>query len=203
MPLASHESSQPHGPDAGSTARTNLGQRTGYPFERLASAFDRVRNARDWRAPIEAVIPEADRPLVEQAIVLFTETVPTFVPATRPGHLLVRAQGYGMSSTPGPVTQTRPGATHSRHDTAGLSQGANDQRYLGFPIIAQSYKTRRFPLRRILYGSLALLLIGSLTAFAFSRIDGLRLLRTIGDAITTLMVLVVVAIVAHASGRGR
>jgi hypothetical protein len=38
---------------------------TGYRMEQLASAFDRVRDARDWKAPIRAVIPTSpDRPSV-------------------------------------------------------------------------------------------------------------------------------------------
>ena len=30
---------------------------TGYRLEQLAAAFDRVRDPRDWKAPIRAVIP--------------------------------------------------------------------------------------------------------------------------------------------------
>ena len=68
---------------------------TGYRHEQLAAAFDRVRNPRDWKAPIQAVIPAVERPLVEQAVLWFTATVPVFVAA--PGatdRLVVKAPGY-------------------------------------------------------------------------------------------------------------
>jgi hypothetical protein len=70
---------------------------TGYRLEQLASAFDRVRNPRDWKAPIRAVIPVAERPVVEQAVLWFTDTVPVFAPA--PGEtdrLVVMAPGYRL-----------------------------------------------------------------------------------------------------------
>ena len=68
---------------------------TGYRHDQLAAAFDRVRDAQDWKAPICAVIPAAERPLVEQAVIWFTDTVPVFA-ATRGGadRLEVRAVGY-------------------------------------------------------------------------------------------------------------
>ncbi len=52
---------------------------TGYRLEELAEAFDRVMNPRDWMAPIRSEIPAAQREVVEQAVVWFTETVPVFV----------------------------------------------------------------------------------------------------------------------------
>jgi hypothetical protein len=70
---------------------------TGYRLEQLAAAFDRVRNARDWKAPIQAVIPAAERPVVEKAVLWFTDTVPVF--AAHPGaadRLVVRASGYRL-----------------------------------------------------------------------------------------------------------
>jgi len=70
---------------------------TGYRLEQLAAAFDRVRNPRDWKAPIRAVIPAAERPVVEKAVHWFTDTVPVFEAA--PGEtdrLLVRAPGYRL-----------------------------------------------------------------------------------------------------------
>ena len=54
---------------------------TGYRLDELAAAFDRVRHPRDWKAPIRAVIPAAQRPLVEKAVIWFTETTPLFEPA--------------------------------------------------------------------------------------------------------------------------
>jgi hypothetical protein len=68
---------------------------TGYRMEQLAAAFDRVRNPRDWKAPIRAVIPVTQRPVVEKAVLWFTDTVPEFVAA--PGEtdrLVVSAPGY-------------------------------------------------------------------------------------------------------------
>ncbi len=76
---------------------------TGYRLDQLAAAFDRVRDPRDWKAPILAVIPVEERPLVEKAVRWFTETTPEFDPA--PGatdRLVVRAAGYrlGPSGVP-------------------------------------------------------------------------------------------------------
>ncbi len=68
---------------------------TGSRMEQLATAFDRVRDPRDWKAPIESVIPASDRRVVECAVLWFTNTVPILAPAdTSPTHLVVRAQGY-------------------------------------------------------------------------------------------------------------
>jgi len=74
---------------------------TGCRLEQLATAFDRVRNPRDWKAPIRAVIPVAERPVVEEAVLWFTDTVPVF--AAAPGEtdrLVVMAPGYRL----GPAT---------------------------------------------------------------------------------------------------
>jgi hypothetical protein len=73
---------------------------TGFELDQLAAAFDRVRNPRDWKAPIRAVIPTEDRGLVEKAVLWFTDTVPTFVPVPgRSDRLTVTAQGYRMGET--------------------------------------------------------------------------------------------------------
>lgn len=76
---------------------------TGYPLEQLASAFDRVRDPRDWKAPIRAVIPVAERPIVEQAVRWFTETEPRFeaVP-DQTDRVLVVAPGYRLGPAGGP-----------------------------------------------------------------------------------------------------
>ena len=81
------------------SAAYNPEHATGYRQEKLAAAFDRVRNPRDWKAPIRAMIPAAERPVVEQAVLWFTETVPEFVPVPGADQLEVRAAGYrlGMS----------------------------------------------------------------------------------------------------------
>ena len=68
---------------------------TGYRLEQLAAAFDRVRDPRDWKAPIRSVIPPGERQIVEKAVLWFTDTVPAFEPA--PGQtdlLVVMAPGY-------------------------------------------------------------------------------------------------------------
>jgi hypothetical protein len=74
---------------------------TGYRQEQLAAAFDRIRNARDWKAPIRAVIPAAERPVVEQAVRWFTETAPVFAPIQGGDRLEVTAPGYRL----GPAVQ--------------------------------------------------------------------------------------------------
>jgi hypothetical protein len=76
---------------------------TGYRLEQLAAAFDRVRHARDWKAPIRAVIPAAERPVVEEAVRWFTETVPVFEAA--PGgadRLVVTSPGYRLGPSGNP-----------------------------------------------------------------------------------------------------
>ena len=68
---------------------------TGYPLDQLASAFDRVRDLRDWQAPIWAVIMAAERPLVAMAVRWFTDTEPVFEPVPGSTDLLViKAPGF-------------------------------------------------------------------------------------------------------------
>lgn len=72
---------------------------TGYRMEQLAAAFDRVRDSRDWKAPIQTVIPAEERPVVEQAVLWFTGSAPVFEPADGgTDRLLVKASGYGAGS---------------------------------------------------------------------------------------------------------
>jgi hypothetical protein len=88
---------------------------TGYRMDQLASAFDRVRDPRDWKAPIESVIPSSERRLVEQAVLWFTNTAPTFDAAgDRDDRLVVRAAGYrggpvGDASDPWSLSGPIPG----------------------------------------------------------------------------------------------
>ena len=73
---------------------------TGYRLDQLASAFDRVMNPRDWKAPIQSMIPHEERHLVEQAIHWFTNARPEFEPA--PGvtdRLVVTAPGYRATAS--------------------------------------------------------------------------------------------------------
>lgn len=84
---------------------------TGYRMEQLASAFDRVRDSRDWKAPIRAVIPAEDRSIVEQAVAWFTETVPHFEPVPGvPDRLVVTTVGYrlGPAGDPSPRQDASP-----------------------------------------------------------------------------------------------
>jgi hypothetical protein len=72
---------------------------TGYRLEELAAAFDRVMNPRDWQAPIRSVIPSAERPVVEQAVLWFTHTPAEFEAA--PGgfdRLIITALGYRLGA---------------------------------------------------------------------------------------------------------
>ena len=76
---------------------------TGYRLEQLAAAFARVRDPRDWKAPIRAVIPAAERPVVEWAVLWFTESVPVFVRADgETDRLVVTAAGYRLGATEDP-----------------------------------------------------------------------------------------------------
>lgn len=73
---------------------------TGFRLEQLASAFDRVRDPRDWKAPIRAVIPADERSVVEQAVRWFTDTEPVFIDGPGEGkELVVLAPGYRFGST--------------------------------------------------------------------------------------------------------
>jgi hypothetical protein len=84
---------------------------TGYELDELAGAFDRVRNPRDWKAPIETVIAASERALVEKAVLWFTDTIPVFSPiAGSPDRLAVSALGYRLGET-----ETRHG--HLREDS--------------------------------------------------------------------------------------
>lgn len=68
---------------------------TGFRLDRLAAAFDRVRDPRDWQAPIAAVIAREERQVVEQAIRWFTATEAEFRPCgDRADSLAVHAPGY-------------------------------------------------------------------------------------------------------------
>ena len=91
---------------------------TGYRLEQLSAAFDRVRNPRDWKAPIQAVIPIAEQPVVEKAVLWFTDTIPVFVAI--PGatdQLVVQAQGYRLGGG-----ETRNGHLRGpqQHASAGV-----------------------------------------------------------------------------------
>ena len=70
---------------------------TGFRLDQLAAAFERVCDPRHWRGPIRAVIPAAERLLVERAVRWFAETEPRFEAV--PGNadwLTVLAPGYRL-----------------------------------------------------------------------------------------------------------
>lgn len=48
----------------------------------IRTAFDRVRNPFDWKAPIDACISPESSPIVRSAISYFTATEPRFQPIT-------------------------------------------------------------------------------------------------------------------------
>ncbi len=83
---------------------------TGYHRKQLVAAFAQVRNPVDWKGPISAVIAVAERPLVEQAVIWFTATVPAFTPARGAAdRLVVRAPGYSAGPA-GPGHSAGPAA---------------------------------------------------------------------------------------------
>lgn len=62
-------------------------------------AFDRVKNKKDWKAPINIVIPTpTDREIADiaEAISHYTSTEAAFEPGPKPGTIRVRAVGYRM-----------------------------------------------------------------------------------------------------------
>jgi len=65
---------------------------------KLTAAFDQVMTLEDWRGPIHAVVGEdADLPLIAEAVIHFTATVPSFTRVTMPGgatYVRVEADGY-------------------------------------------------------------------------------------------------------------
>ncbi|MGH9316895.1 MAG: hypothetical protein ACRD1P_07300 [Thermoanaerobaculia bacterium] len=72
-----------------------LEKRYGFTLEQLDEAFNKVRTDGDWRAPIDAIIDEADRGAVDAAVIYFTATEATFTSAGD-GRLRVIAAGYRM-----------------------------------------------------------------------------------------------------------
>ena len=65
---------------------------------RLEAAFNMVADPNDWRAPIDAYVPkDTDLVLLEEAIVFYTATTPTFTVALGKDQVMrirVRADGY-------------------------------------------------------------------------------------------------------------
>jgi hypothetical protein len=84
--------------------------RTGFRLDQLASAFDRVMNPRDWKAPIRSVIPAEERQVVEKAVLWFTRARPDFIELPgKPARLVVTAPGYRVATTDQEFTEHSSG----------------------------------------------------------------------------------------------
>lgn len=59
----------------------------------LRQAFELVQNREHWKNPVNAVINECDKEIVQEAVIYFTATVPTFTQLAD-GKLRVQAAGY-------------------------------------------------------------------------------------------------------------
>jgi hypothetical protein len=68
----------------------------GSPFthEEVDAAFRLVSSRKDWKAPISATIPEAEREVVAFAVHFFTATEARFSPGPDADTLRVAADGY-------------------------------------------------------------------------------------------------------------
>lgn len=61
--------------------------------KQLHAAFDLVKDAKNWKNPINAVIDAKDQDAVSQAVIYFTGSVPGFTPMKN-GKVRVRSVGY-------------------------------------------------------------------------------------------------------------
>ena len=70
---------------------------TRFRLDQLMEAFERVRDPRNWRGPIRAMIPAVDRLLVEKAVRWYAEVEARFEDVPGDGQwLMVLAPGYRM-----------------------------------------------------------------------------------------------------------
>jgi len=67
-------------------------EETGYYPVDLKAAFDLVANSKDWKAPVDAVVPVAMDGVVAAAVEFYTATKASF--AVVKGGLRVSAAGY-------------------------------------------------------------------------------------------------------------
>lgn len=66
-----------------------------FHIQSLREAFSQVASRSNWKAPIAWIIEGKDQALVEEAIIFFTGSVPTFTKAEgNTGRLVVKAEGY-------------------------------------------------------------------------------------------------------------
>jgi len=59
----------------------------------LREVFSQVQDRSNWKLPVHAIIDSKDRLVVDEAIVFFTGSVPTFREFSN-GRLAVKAEGY-------------------------------------------------------------------------------------------------------------
>jgi len=87
----------------------------GFRPDQMATAFDRVRDHHDWKAPIRSIIDVSERAVVAAAVQWFTGTTAEFVelPGT-PDKLSVEARGQRLG--PGGTLDELPRGL--RHTTA-------------------------------------------------------------------------------------
>lgn len=91
------------------------GRSTSDRLAELAAGFDRVRDPRDWKGPIRAVILATDRPLVEKAVLWFTNNRPTFRAVIGDAdRLVVVGPGYRIGQV---------GPCQDQTDPAGMASG--------------------------------------------------------------------------------
>jgi hypothetical protein len=98
--------------------KRDMGEGTGYTYQQLARAFDRVRDPRDWRRPVRAEIPAEMEELVARAVVWFTATAPAFA-VTERGQLLATAPGYLQGPWGKPDGSPAPAAGQGPSTSAG------------------------------------------------------------------------------------
>lgn len=70
------------------------GKKASYSQEELQTAFNRVRNSKDWKVRIDRTIPKADLDVTLAAIIHFHGAVPYTVPHKDPSKVIVRSKGY-------------------------------------------------------------------------------------------------------------
>lgn len=56
-----------------------MSKSTIHPIETLKKAFDKVKDPRDWKAPINAVVKSEDIGAVWEAVVFYTATQPEII----------------------------------------------------------------------------------------------------------------------------
>jgi hypothetical protein len=106
----------------------------GFRPDQVAAAFDRVRDHRDWKAPIRCTIQASERAVVAVAIQWFTGTTAEFIATPdAPNTLIVHAPGQrlGPAGVPDELSRgVRPVVT-AADDPARVPQVTADQQTRG------------------------------------------------------------------------